>query len=251
MAYVVISADEDERERWERRLDENGFDVRAEYDPDATLLTLGGDGTILYAARTYAEPTILPVRTAGSAGNRTTLGDADLIETLEGIEAGREGEGYTVERHNKLAAFGEGGELRGDFDALNEVSLHHRSPVRAAVFALRVRDGGAEREFERVVGDGALVATRFGSTGYYRSITGGSFDRGVGVAFNNVHAPVETPGYLVCSGDAVVEFELLEAEHGSGAVLTRDDDPDVYEVAEGEVVEVRRTERVVEILRPG
>lgn len=72
----------------------------------------------------------------------------------------------------------------------------------------------------------------------------------IDIAFDDVHAPTETPAYEAFDGDAVVEFELLEAEHGSGAMLTRDDDPDVYDVAEDEVIEVRRTDRVVEVLRP-
>lgn len=245
MGYVVVASDDRERERWERRLAEHGFDVLDEYEPDATLLTLGGDGTILYAARTYADPTILPVRTAGSEGNRTTVGDEKLIETLERAES----EDFPVERHRKLAAFRDGAELRDGFDALNEINLHHRSPVHAAVFAVCVRDGGETREFPRVIGDGVLVATPFGSTGYYRSITRGTFDDGLGVAFNNVHRPAGTPTSLVLSGEAVVEVEVLEAEHGSGAVLTRDDDHDTVDLAVGEPIEVRLAGRTVEIVR--
>lgn len=250
MEYVVISSSDQVREQWQHRLGEHGFVVREDYDPDATLLTLGGDGTILFAARTYRDPTILPVRTAGSAGNRTTLHDEDVIDTLEHIERGSPDSEYAIDRHRKLAAFRNGTELRGDFDALNEISLHHRSPVHAAIFATRVRDGQETQTFPRVVGDGVLVATPFGSTGYYRSITRSTFDAGIGIAFNNVHDPTDTPDSLVVSDDAVIEVELLEAEHGSGAVLTRDDDHDTYDLPVGTPIEIRLTERVVELLRP-
>jgi len=35
------------------------------------------------------------------------------------------------------------------------------------------------------IGDGLVVATPFGSTGYYRSITDSYFELGIGIAFNN------------------------------------------------------------------
>lgn len=249
MKYVVAASDR-VRAKWTRRLREHGFTVSEEYHPDATLLTVGGDGTILYAARTYHDPTILPVQTAGSAGNRTTVHDDELIETLERIDSGSPDTDYAVDHHRKLVAFRDGTELRDDFDALNEISLHHRSPVHAAVFAARVRDGQETRTFPRVVGDGVLVATPFGSTGYYRSITRGTFDAGIGVAFNNVHAPTDTPDSMVVSADAVVEVELLEAEHGSGALVTRDDDHDAYDLTVGTPIEIRLADRAVEIIRP-
>lgn len=250
MRYYLISNDEGRRERWAARLEERGFDVVDEYAPDAIIVTLGGDGTILYAARTHPDPTILPVRTGDSKGYKTHLEPDELVATLDRIEAGDEGSTYTVTEHHKLTAYRDGAELEGGFGALNEISFHHASPTLAAILALRIRDRGETREFDRLIGDGLLVATPFGSTGYYRSITGGTFSQGIGVAFNNVHTPVDAPAYVICSPDAVVEVELLESEHASSAVLTRDNDETTYGLTVGERIEIRRSDETAEVVRP-
>jgi len=248
--YHVISNDDDTREKWVTALGERGFDVVEEYDPDAIVITLGGDGTILYAARAFPDPTVLPVRTGDSEGYKTHIDSDRLVATLDALEGGDEGDAYTVTERRKIGAYRDGEPLRGGFDAVNEVSLHHSSPTLAAVLSVRIRDRGECYEFDRLVGDGVLVATPFGSTGYYRSITGGSFSHGLGVAFNNVHTPVDVPTYTVLSQDAVVEVELLEVEHASDAVLTRDNDDQPYELPVGEPVAISLTDETVEILHP-
>ncbi|MEF8814546.1 MAG: NAD(+)/NADH kinase [Halovenus sp.] len=250
MRYFVTSNDERQEQRWERELGDRGFDVATDYDTETIIVTLGGDGSILHAARTYPEPTILPVRTGGSKGHRTTLERDQLVETLERIDTGSAGEAYTTTAHRKIAAYRDGTELAGEFRALNEISLHHSSAILAAIFTVRIRDRDEAFAFERVIGDGVLVATPFGSTGYYRSITDGTFTEGLGIAFNNVHTPVEIPSYAVLSRDAVVEVELVESDHASSAVLTRDNDEQMYELPVGEPVEIHATDETVEILQP-
>jgi len=244
--YFVISRDSGRRETVEGRLAEHGFDVIGEYDTDAVIVTVGGDGTVLHAARTYPEPTILPVRAGESKGYRTHLETDELVDALDCLEAGA----YSVDEHPTLGASRAGTELAGGFDALNEVSLHHTEPTLAAVFSVRVRDGPATREFEELTGDGVLVATPFGSTGYYRSVTDGTFATGLGLAFNNVHTPTDVPTYLGLSADAVVELELLESDTASGAVLTWDNADGAYDLAVGEPIEIRRSDATVEILNP-
>jgi len=246
--YFVIANDPDRERHWQQQLEERGFEVTEEYDTETTIITIGGDGTILYAARTCPEPTILPVRAGESEGNRSVLESDELLATLEGIERGD----VTVETYtyDRISAYQDGEQLRGGFTALNEISLHHRSPVLGAVFAVRIHDQDTTEEFEHVIGDGLLVATPFGSTGYYRSITGGTFSHGLGVAFNNVHKPQSVPVYQVCSTDAVIELELLKTTRSSGAVLTRDDDREMYELPARTPIEIRTTDQRVEIVSP-
>lgn len=248
MSYFLTSNDERVRSRWTDTLEEHGYDVVDEYTSDTLVVTLGGDGTILYAARTYPDPTILPVRAGNSKGYRTQLETDQLLSALEAIETGRD-EAYTTVEHRKLAAYDDGTALGGEFDALNEIGLHHSSPTLAAVFAVRVRDRGETVAFEGLVGDGVVVATPFGSTGYYRSITGGQFTHGIGVAFNNVHTPVETPTHVSVSAEATVEIELLGSDHASDAVLTCDNSPTVHDLEVGRPVEIRQSDESIEILR--
>lgn len=250
MHYHVISNDDDRRKHWETTLRERGFDVVEEYDSDAVIVTLGGDGTILYAARTFPDPTILPVRTGRSKGYKTRLETTQLVATLDELEASGEGMSDVCTEYRKIGAYRDGTQLRGGFDGINEISLHHSSPTLAAVLSVRIRDGDERYRYERVIGDGVLVATPFGSTAYYHSITGGTFSEGLGIAFNNVHTPVETPSHMVVSDDAVVEVEMPESEHAASGVLTRDNAEGVYELAVGEPVEIRYSEETVEILDP-
>lgn len=246
MRYL-LSANERERERtWRRRLREHGYEVTEEYDDDVVVVTLGGDGSILYAARTFPNPRILPVRTGDSEGNRTTVESDELLDTLEELENST---AVTTSEHRKIAAYRDGTQLRGGFEALNDINLHHLSPVRAAIFTVRIHDRGETRVFERCIGDGVVVATPFGSTGYYRAIANGRFTDGLGVAFNNVHSPADTPGHVVASKDARIELESAGNGRSSGAVLARDDTDDTVELSEGPV-EIRRTEDTVELLQP-
>jgi len=248
--YHVISNDDGREERWRSTLRDEGFDTVEEYHPDAVVVTIGGDGTILYAAREFADPTILPVRAGESKGYKTHLDSDRLVEALERIETGEPGEAYAVAEHRKIAAYRDETQLQGGFDALNEISLHHSSPTLAAVLGIRIRDGDDRDEFDRVIGDGVVAATPFGSTAYYRAITGGTVAHGLGIAFNNVHTPSDAPTYRVVSPDGVVEVERLESEHASGAVLTRDNADETYDLSVGERITIRYSGDTVEVLEP-
>lgn len=245
----MSAADEAIGRRYARRLREAGVAVVDEYHPDAIVVSVGGDGAILYNARTYEDPTILPVATPGSEANKIQVAADGAVDRITTLEAGEEGENYYLETHHRIAAYHDGDPLAGGFEAMNDIHLHHATPVRAAKFAVRLYDDGQVYGADHAVGDGLLVATPFGSTAYYRSITGGTFDSGVGVAFNNRHKPADAPDYLVLSGDGSVELELRTTHHGANAALYRDDDPDPYHPSPGETVTIRRAESTVEIVR--
>jgi hypothetical protein len=86
--YFPISNEPERENRWRERLADHGFDVASEYDPETLIVTLGGDGTVLYAARTREDPTILPVRAGDSQGNRAQFDADSLVGELERLERG-------------------------------------------------------------------------------------------------------------------------------------------------------------------
>jgi len=248
----VSSADDARADRVADELRAAGLAVTDRYHEDAVVVSMGGDGSILYNARRFGEPTVLPVVTGDSAGNKIEVEPAGLVDRVRELEAGVEGEDYRVERHRKLVATVDGEEVGGEFGALNDVHLHHGSPVRSAKFRAAVReDGHVVFGAQRVIGDGILVATPFGSTGYYRSISGGTFTSGIGVAFNNVHRPTDAPTAITCSPGPVVELSVHPVGHGENAVLVRDDDPECYELAPGRTVRIGLSDRSVGIVRFG
>ena len=54
--------------------------------------------------------------------------------------------------------------------ALNEINIHHKLPTKAIRFYIKF----GKNKIINLIGDGVIIATPFGSTGYYKSV-GGKF----------------------------------------------------------------------------
>jgi NAD+ kinase len=138
------------------------------------VITYGGDGTILYSERIY--PSIPKIAFKGSElCIRCYYNISDVEKVIENIIKGN----YHIVNEVKLEAFTKGQRLR----ALNEVQIHNKVPTRAIRFSVFVDN----REFKDLIGDGVVISTPFGSTGYYMSVGGKPFKKGIGIAFNNLH----------------------------------------------------------------
>src|SRR3989338_462550 len=73
------------------------------------------------------------------------------------------------------------------FTGMNDINLHYKVP-RAVRFKLYVN----ERQINGVIiGDGIIVSTPYGSSGYFDSIVHKTFKKGIGVAFNNSRTKLE------------------------------------------------------------
>jgi NAD+ kinase len=249
VAYHVEAKDDAVAESVAETLGQQGVPVSDRYDPEDVLVVLGGDGSILYAARTYDDPTILPVRTGTSKGHQTSLDEARVLEAVATIETGEAGADYRIERHRELAAESEDVDLPGEISALNDVCLHHREPTMAAEFAVTLETDAGTREYPELIGDGLVVATPFGSSAYFRSITGTTFERGIGVAFNNVHWPADAPEYARLPPDAAVEVRVTETANAAAAVLTWDNHPDPIVLGREDAVRVTLSDRSVGLIR--
>ena len=249
MRYYVSAADEDLAARYVDRLERAGYETVDAYRDDAVLVSVGGDGAVLYNAWQYDEPTILPVAKPDSEGNTIQLDEGTFLDGVRVLEEGTEGEDYRIETHAQLSAYRDGEELRGDFRALNDLNLHHRSPTHAAKFRIEIADGDTTYTLDRAIGDGVVVATPFGATGYYRAITRSGFEEGIGVAFNNLHKPRDALESLVLSRRGRVEVAVRDTHNASSVLLARDNDPDAYVLRDGEPVEIRRSNYRVGIVR--
>lgn len=141
-----------------------GFDVvDGEHAGMASLLvTIGGDGTLLRAARVAVENDVplLGVNT-GRLGFLTELDEDDpRLSDLPGLVA----RGLFMDERTALEA--EYGERR--FFALNDVVVRKGEVSRIVPFGLRVDDGATTR----ITADGICVATPTGSTAYFLSAGG-------------------------------------------------------------------------------
>ncbi len=170
-------------------------------NPDV-VLSHGGDGTLLRAERLAPLVPKLPVRIRRHTKHCERHNLSAMIARLLSGELALE----ALERIELTVG-------RATFHAINDVVMRNDNPALATRFRL-VIDGQPGRV---ITGDGLVVATPFGSTGYYRSITRESISAGLGVAFNNTTRP-EPPLMLP-------EFTTLKVEMERGpAVLIYDND---------------------------
>jgi NAD+ kinase len=179
-----------------------GFELAGRAAPDL-IFCHGGDGTLLRAERMFPGVPKVP----GRVGARSRLcPEHRLPAILDRLSR----DALPVEVLPKL-------ELRvGAFRAwaVNDVVMHNGNSAVAVRYRVTVRGETSEE----ISGDGLVVATPFGSTAYYRSITAGTFTSGLGVAFNNATVPREP---LVVADDEVIGVELVRGP----AILVCDNDP--------------------------
>ncbi len=136
------------------------------------VVTLGGDGTLLRAARSVFGRGI-PVLgvNLGSMGFLTSVSEDGLEEGLRRVLAGE----FAVEERRTLEAevrVGPGGDVRRRFVALNDVVIHKEGPAQAVRLDLWVGPARRRDEIGSFSGDGVILATPTGSTAYSLSAGG-------------------------------------------------------------------------------
>jgi len=182
------------------------------------ILCHGGDGTLLRAERRYPLVPKIPVRLGRVSRPCPRHGLDNVLASLSSGE-------LSEERLMRLVlSVG-----RARFFALNDVVLRNENPALAVRFMLSV-DGADPIEH---AGDGLVVATPFGSTGYYRSITRSSFGEGLGLAFNNATRPTAS---VVLAAGAQIDVSVVRGP----AVLVHDNDTRTLVLREGHGFGVRR-----------
>jgi NAD+ kinase len=128
----------------------------------------------------------------------------------------------------KLHAEAHGDTLIG----LNDVIVHNSLPTSGVRYRVWIDERGFSDE---IMGDGVVVATPFGSTAYYRSITRGTFRVGIGLAFNN---SIEQVDHLVLGEDAVIRVQITRGP----AIVVADNSPHAIPLDDGEEVTIRRAD---------
>ncbi|MDT8368635.1 MAG: NAD(+)/NADH kinase [Longimicrobiales bacterium] len=131
------------------------------------VLSLGGDGTLLRAARSLVgvDTPLLGVN-VGHLGFLTHAAIQEIGPALSSLSAGE----YQLEPRFTLAV--ETGVAGETHRALNEVVVTRAGAARVARLELFVGEGDREEELARFSADGVLVATPTGSTAYSLSAGG-------------------------------------------------------------------------------
>jgi NAD+ kinase len=118
------------------------------------IVTIGGDGTVLFAHRQLPDVPILGINMGGT-GFLADVTPADAVEAIRKMTAGQ----LPMKGRERLATKASGERLP---DALNEVVISSATMGKSLAFKVFV-DGDAAL---RTQGDGVIIATPTGSTAY-------------------------------------------------------------------------------------
>lgn len=207
-------------EKIEKLLLKNNFEL-VKKNPD-WVLCYGGDGTILYGEKLYPGVPKLLIKTTELC--RKYDYPPNSLESI--LRKVRE-HNYIILEEMKLVAFYKNNMLT----ALNEIQVHTKLPIRAIRFSVTA-DG---KKFENLVGDGVIVATPFGSTGYYYATGGRPFKEGIGISFNNLHTE-KIPSHVLPE-NSKIKIKL----NRDSAILLSDNNPKYFNLDEGDEIVVQKS----------
>jgi NAD+ kinase len=230
--------------------EEHGRALDLDNEPVDMILSLGGDGTLLRAARTvigHGVP-LLGVN-LGDLGFLTSAGEEELDEAFDRLAAGD----YFLDRRFTLKAVVVD-EAGGEIDvqhALNDFVVHKAEvAARVTKLDLAVEGGVRHEEIGSFSGDGVIISSPTGSTAY-------SLSAGGPIVHPTMECLIVTP---ICPHTLAVRPFVIPASRKvtvRAAVPDQDliltvDGQEVRGLGHGESVRVEKGDRHVELVRfPG
>lgn len=211
----------------ENLVKETGFEI-VENNPEF-VVSYGGDGTVMRSEG--MDPGIPKILLRNSVICKK-CSDFSNEEVLKRVKSGS----YKLERLIKLEA------ISGDkkLIATNDIIVHNQNPRHGIRYKLLINEKPYTRE---VIGDGIVVATPFGSTGYYRSITDSFFEIGMGLAFNN---STEQADHMVLQDNSVFELTVTRGP----AEVFADNNSESIVLNEGDKILIKKSEEFAQIVVP-
>ena len=216
-------------------LDFNGAPKDFDWQKFDFVITLGGDGTVLFAARgaaKYGVP-IFPVN-LGEFGFIAGIQPGEWKEALELFLEGKMG---AARRTMLCAEVLRGGESAARFEALNDVVVSAKSAAQTISLDISV-DGSPLGRFKA---DGAIVSSPTGSTAYSASaggpIVGPDLDALVLTPLNSFSLSARP---IVFSAHAVLRAQIIPSRNRD-AILTVDGQTPV-ELKDNDIVQIRKSE---------
>jgi len=203
------------------------------------VIAAGGDGTILRTARLINDnPRPILGVNLGALGFLADLAPERVEEGIAQIVNGR----FTVERRMTLEARVAGSDLT--FTALNDITIAKSNQSR--IISLEMYDAG--NWVNTYVGDGLILATPTGSTGYALAAGGPIVAPSADVI---VAAPIcphsLTVRPMVFTGSVVLDVRVIGTPE-STILLTADGQPS-YPVESGQMVRVQKGAHEAQLVR--
>lgn len=198
-------------------------------DPDI-IISYGGDGMFFRSEFLYPNVPKLYLKYS-RIGKLSINKDNDTI--LKHIIDGE----YKIENKTKLDVIFKKEKLV----AVADVLVHNKNP-RTAIRCQTHIDETPLKE-EDIIGDGLLVATSLGSTGYYKSITRSYFedDDQIGLAFNN---SIEQINHIVLDKNKVIKVKIIRGI----AQIFADNQDKFFEADNGDIIEIRVSKETMKVI---
>jgi len=209
-----------------------GAPVSAMADCDL-VVSIGGDGTFLYAARGAKATPIMGVN-LGEVGFLNAVAPSEAVETvLAEVDRFHEDGHVRARELPRLRARGDGWSIR---PALNEIVVQGPQRGRGGGVTVEVRVDGDE--YTSGHADGVLVATPTGSTAYNLSEGGPLVHPAVGGLVVTKLCATESMPPLVVGLDSEVHIQVADADHaavvGDGRAKTELDVPATIRIGRAE-----------------
>ncbi len=192
------------------------------------VIVYGGDGALLGAEREFPGIPKCPIRDSRSNPKCDKHGETQILDALFSDTLD---ESYLTKVQ---ATTNDGRRIVG----LNDVIIDRENPASAVRY--RIWINGLPYA-DHIVGDGLVLASPFGSSGYYRSITHSLFTIGIGLAFNNA---TEVVNHLVMAANAKIKVEILRGT----ALLFADNDINKYKLETGATITLSQAAETAIIL---
>lgn len=222
-------------------LGRSGLDIDA-FDGLDLVVSIGGDGTFLYAARHAGTTPVVGVN-LGEVGFLNAVAPEAAVPTVEAVvETYRETGAVETVALPRLVARGVGD---GVAPAINEIVV--QGPQRGRGYGVDVEVSVDGEAYASTHADGVLVATPTGSSAYNLSEGGPLVTPGAGVLVVTVMSSTSSTRPLVVSGEASVDIEVTGADHG--VVLS--DGRDVTDIEVPATVTVETAAEYARVAGPG
>ena len=200
-------------------------DVKFSSNPDF-IFCFGGDGTLLHAERLHPSVPKLAIRDMSIC---RSCNSGSLSFLLKNFFSGN----YKIKSEPKITAKVNDDELV----ATNDVVIRNADQHHAIRFSVKI-----DKEFfNDVIGDGVVISTAFGSSAYFSSITRKSFNKGLGVAFNNSTIDL-APVIKTCPE---IVFKLKRNK----AYLTSDNHSKKIILNKGDVVRISESSKTLNLIK--
>ena len=184
------------------------------------VIAYGGDGTLLGAERDFPGVPKLPLRDKSHNPRCERHSEEQCLEAFFGGA-------YACETLGKLCIRSEDGQEQL---ALNDIVLSRQFHPLGAIRCRIEKDGILLRP--QVIADCLVFSTPSGSTGYFQSVTRGTFAEGLGLAYGN---PMEGEAFQIFPANSRLEIKILRGP----AFVQADNSPEVFKVLDGKRLTVQ------------